>query len=671
VEPAQGAQRRRRWGRELLRTPAGALAASLTSALVVLAIFGPLVWGHDASHENFHALNQGVSSAHLLGTDSLGRDIFARVLVATRLSIGLAAIATTIAAVAGCVLGGLPVLLSRRWQRLASSVILTWMSFPVLVLALFVAILLGPGARTAVVALALTMTPQFARLVQTLAAAVGGSDYLAAARLLGVSRRRQLTRYVLPNIAEPVILNVTLSVGGALLALSTLSFLGLGVQPPSYDWGQLLGNALSSIYVAPAAAIGPAVAVVVAGLAFSFLGEQLATSVRERTTFRSSHRQLSGLPSPAANARAGIEGPGASKESLLEVDGLSVSFPMGDSWVSPVRDVSFSVAGHEIVGIVGESGSGKTLTALALGNLVPRPGAVAAARLRFDGKDLLELDDRALREQVGTDMAVVFQDSASALNPALRIGTQLTEVVRVHKRATRSVARRAALEALSAVQISWPAKRLRQFPHQLSGGMRQRVAIAMARMGEPKLVIADEPTSALDVLVQKDILDVLRATCSDTGSAALIVTHDISVIAPICDRILVMYAGRLVEDLRIGQLARGPGHPYTCALLESLPDLETETGVALATIPGRPPAPAEVGEGCAFAPRCRYATDRCYEEVPPLVAHQGGRLACWHPCEPEEVDGSLGTRASTIPGESCHSGTLKKAALDGGTGVRQ
>lgn len=611
----------------------GVAALFLVGAELFLAIAAPFIWGHTAAHEDIVAMNQGPTAAHLLGTDSLGRDNLARVLVATRLSLGLSILATFLATVAGCVLGGIPPLLRRRYQRWIGSVINTWLAFPVLILAMFIAIVLGPGSTTAVIALVATMTPGFARLVQTLAAGVGGSEYLAAARLLGVSRRRQLVRYIMPNIAEPVILNVTLSVGGALLALSTLSFLGLGVQPPSYDWGQLLGQALSSVYVDPMEAIGPGVAVIIAGLAFSFFGEVLSNAARDQSTaggMRREHRGPRAIPtlSAAASERQPVAG---GVRNLLDVEDLTVSYPTRAGRVSLVHGVSFSLARHEILGIVGESGSGKTLTATAASKLISAPGEVDARKLMFDGRDLRFLSDRQMRNEVGTGIGYVFQDSATALNPAIRLGRQLGEVVRVHKHATKSEAVRASVAALNSVAISMPERRLRQFPFQLSGGMRQRAAIAMTRMGDPELIVADEPTTALDVVVQAQVLRLLRSTCSETGASAILISHDISVVASICNRVLVMYAGTIVEDLPVGSLQTGAAHPYTCALIASLPTLETDKSAPLVTIPGRPPDPSSNIVGCAFAPRCPFVTARCREETPALVERGSGRVACWHP----------------------------------------
>jgi peptide/nickel transport system permease protein len=617
--------RRRRTGAlgVALRTPTGALAALLLAALLVLALAGPIVWDHKAQAVDVANILQGSSSAHPLGTDNLGRDILARVLVATRLSLALAVLATLVGAVLGIPWGALPVVLGRRGARLVNASIDFSVAFPSLLLAIFLAVVLGAGALAAVLALGLVSAPAFARLTQTLAASVAGSDYVAAARVLGVPRSRVLARHVLPNVAEPLILNVTLTVGYALLSIAGLSFLGLGVQPPDYDWGRLLQDGLQRIYVTPGAALGPAVAIVVAGLAFNGLGEALARAASTRPAVRGRPRRS--MPSAVADTAP-------AEEAVLDVAGLTVAFPTPEGPVTPVRGVSLSVGAGEIVGIVGESGSGKSLTALAIAQLVPAPGEAAAERLRIAGREVREISPPERRRLLGTSVAMVFQDPTASLNPALRVGRQLAEVAEVHGGARRSAAMRMAVERLRTVRIPAPERRARRFPHELSGGMRQRAMIAMGLMGSPRLIIADEPTSALDVTVQQQILRLLRQVSEETGAALIFISHDMAVVAELCQRVLVMYAGRVVEELDVATLLSAPAHPYTRALLASVPEMATDRDQPLATIPGRPPEPHEIGEGCPFAPRCPFADDRCRAELPMLrELARGQSAACWYP----------------------------------------
>ncbi|WP_372467379.1 dipeptide/oligopeptide/nickel ABC transporter permease/ATP-binding protein [Microbacterium maritypicum] len=621
--------RRRTW---LLQSPMALISLTFIAIFALLAVFAPMLWGTQAETPSPADLLQPPSAEHPLGTDALGRDLLLRTLVATRLSLVMALTATALGAVAGLILGALPVVAGPRVQRMFGSVINTWLAFPVLLVAMLTVILLGTGSTTAVIALALTMTPSFARLAQTLSSRVGGSEYLAAARLLGVSKTRQFTRYILPNIAEPVIVNVTISIGGGLLALSSLSFLGVGVQPPEYDWGRLLSEGFEQVYSQPSAILGPGVMVVLAGIMFGMFGEALASHMRGRGRTRTLSVRELGDPDRVSSTTA-VEERRDDVEPLLDVAGLSVSFPGEHGWVRPVQDVSFRIAPGEIVGVVGESGSGKSVTMMAIAQLAPAGAAVSAQRLTFAGEELSGLSSERAAKKLGTRVGIVFQDSLTALNPALRVGTQLAEVPRVHQKATRREADAAAVDALAAVSITDPARRAKQFPHEFSGGMRQRALIAMSQIGKPRLIIADEPTTALDVTVQQRVLALLRRECEETGAAAIVVSHDIAVLAELCQRILVMYGGRIVEDVDVRHLAEPErlAHPYTRALAESLPDLDTDRTAPLATIPGEPPDLAQPVVGCAFAPRCAFATELCRTETPQLVAHGSGRVACWHP----------------------------------------
>ncbi|MGP3931729.1 dipeptide/oligopeptide/nickel ABC transporter permease/ATP-binding protein [Nonomuraea sp. KM88] len=588
---------------------AGAVIVALMAAL---AVAGPIIWGEAAERIDAGAILQGASAEHPLGTDNLGRDLLARVLVAGRFSLALALAATLIGAVAGILLGTLPSVLPRRAARLATGTVNALVAFPGLLLAMFTAVVAGLGARGAVLGIGAAIAPGFARLTQTLAATVAGADYVSAARMLGVPRRRILARHVLPNIAEPLILNLTQALGGALLGLAGMSFLGLGVQPPSFDWGRLLFDGFSRIYVTPEVALGPAAAVALAGIGFNLLGDALARAAA-RTTVRRAEEPPAPPPEP------GEPDPGA----VLDVRDLTVTFPGG---ATPVRGLSLTVAPGEVVGLVGESGSGKSLTAAAVGGLVPYPGKVTHSRLHLGGKDVATLSDKEL----GTSLAMVFQDPLAALNPALRVGGQLAEVAVVHEGASRAEARRRAVDRLGQVHLPEPERRAAQHPHELSGGMRQRAVIAMGLMGTPRLIIADEPTTALDVTVQRQILRLLREVVEETGAATLFISHDIAVVGQLCDRVVVMYAGRVVEELPADRLAEGAAHPYTRALIASLPDLDTDRSKPLAGIPGTQPAPDQVGPGCAFAPRCSLATGRCATQRPELVAHgPRRRVACW------------------------------------------
>jgi peptide/nickel transport system permease protein len=317
------------------------------------------------------------------------------------------------------------------------------------------------------------------------------------------------------------------------------------------------------------------------------------------------------------------------RATVLDIRGLTVAFPGGSM---PVRDVSITVEPGEIVGIVGESGSGKSLTAMAIAELLPpRAQSTTERRLLF-GQDLGSLGNAGRRRLLGRSLAIVYQDPMASLNPALRIDRQLGEVSEVHEGLSRREARKRSVERLRSVRIGSPERRARNYPFELSGGMRQRVMIAMGLMGTPQLIIADEPTTALDVTVQQQIIKLLDDIGTSTGAAAIFISHDIAVISQICQRVLVMYAGRVVEELDVSTLVRQPAHPYTAALLASVPTMESDRERPLVSIPGRAAGPFDQSPGCPFAPRCPAASDRCRTELPVLTPlATGHRVACWHP----------------------------------------
>src|SRR5687767_2630264 len=308
----------------------------------------------------------------------------------------------------------------------------------------------------------------------------------------------------------------------------------------------------------------------------------------------------------------------SSAPPLLEVDHLSVEFRMPDGVIRAVSDVSFDIRRGEVVAVVGESGSGKSVTALAILRLVSEPGRIVAGAIRLDGQDLLQLDDEAMRRVRGHRIGMVFQEPMTSLNPVLSIGRQLTESMQTHLGLTRGAAHARAVELLQLVGIAEPQRRLKQYPHHLSGGMRQRAMIAMALSCKPGLIIADEPTTALDVTIQAQILHLMQDLCRRLDVALVIITHNLGVVARYADRVNVMYAGRIVERGSAGDLYRVPSHPYTIGLLNSVPRLDRPRDVPLEPIPGSPPDPLALPSGCTFRPRCKLAAPHCAEATPPL-----------------------------------------------------
>lgn len=319
-----------------------------------------------------------------------------------------------------------------------------------------------------------------------------------------------------------------------------------------------------------------------------------------------------------------------SARPLLAVRELRTDFVLRRGRLRAVNGVSFDLHRGEAVGLVGESGCGKSVTALSLLRLVPKPGVIAGGTAYFDGVDLLSCSKETLRKIRGRRISLVFQDASTALNPMLNVGLQMREILQIHMDLSRKEALRRSADLLSRVGIPEPERTLRSYPHELSGGMRQRVMIAIALSCEPDLVLADEPTTALDVTIQAQILELLTKMGDELGVARLIITHDLALVARYTSRVLVMYAGRIVEEGETRDIFNTPRHPYTAGLLESTPTLDLESRDELKTIPGAPPDPLDLPSGCRFAPRCTYAEPRCLDQDPELEpVSPSHRVACW------------------------------------------
>ncbi len=335
--------------------------------------------------------------------------------------------------------------------------------------------------------------------------------------------------------------------------------------------------------------------------------------------------------------RAGDVSSSASSK-LLDVDDLHVSFKLERSVVYAVQGVSLSVEPGERVGVVGESGSGKSVTAMAILRMVADPGRITAGRIMFDGQDLMQRPLSQMHAVRGRQIGMVPQNPLSSLNPVLTVGDHFQEVLAVHLGLSGQAATARTVELLASVGMSDPVNRMREYPHRLSGGQRQRVMIALAMACEPRLLIADEPTTALDVTIQAQILKLIDGLVEDSNLGAVLITHNLGIVAGHCDRVLVMYAGRVMEAASVFDLFREPRHPYTAGLLTSVPRLTKRRTRRFNAIAGLPPQVTQIVNGCPFEPRCGQATDRCRTETPPLVEHGPGHVAaCWNPLPEDEL----------------------------------
>ncbi|WP_088288276.1 ATP-binding cassette domain-containing protein [Kineosporia sp. A_224] len=565
----RGPAQRRAWR----RSPSLLAGGAVLLLLVVVGVVAPLVLSGRAETLTGDA-NLAPGAGNWLGTDPFGRDILARALVATRLTLLMAAGATALSFVAGVALGAGALLAPPRVRQVLLRVFDAAVAFPSLVLALVVAAVLGAGAGSAVVAIGLAGIPGFARLTYNLAQGVATRDFVTTAHLLGVPGPRVLTRHVLPNVSGPLLVLLTSSFALSLLEISSLSFVGLGVQSPQYDWGRLLNEALPSIYTAPWLVLAPSLMLVLAGAGAMLAGDGVARLVDPRQV----HGAPAAAPAPAARRPPDAvvlgEDDDAADDAVLVVDGLVVE--AGGRRL--VDDVSFRVRPGEVVGLVGESGSGKSTIAMAVAGLLA-DGLVADARtLRLRDLDLL---GRPPARRLATELGIVFQDPSATFNPALRLGSQLTEVLRVHLRRPRAVARDAVVAALTEIKVTEPRRRLHQHPHELSGGMLQRASIAAALTTGPALLVADEPTTALDVTVQAEVLRQLRRLQREHGTAVLFISHDIGVVGALCDTVLVLRDGRVIDRTTGAALRAGEAnHPWTAALLAARPGTRQDRATA-------------------------------------------------------------------------------------------
>jgi peptide/nickel transport system ATP-binding protein len=594
--------------------------------VIVAAIFAPLVAPHPPNAQDINAVNSPPSFAHLLGTDDLGRDILSRLIWGARISLRAAFEIVGLAAVVAIPLG----LIAGFFRGAADSVIMRTMdalfSFPPLILALTVAALLGADVNDAAIAIAIVFVPSFVRLLRGEVIAVREEAYIESARSLGATSNRLLARHVLPNVASPIIIQLALSLGFALLTEAGLSFLGIGEQPPTPSWGGMLQEGFQFINSAPWAVIFPGIAIMLTVLAFNLVADGLRDSLGRERPAGSGLVGSEGSVRRGRLARLGLTGRGEAatpavvpSTALLEVTSLRIEFLTRQEWLPVMEDATFSVQRGKTLGLVGESGSGKTVSALAVMGLLPPAVSRVAGSILFEQQELTSLSQAGLRKLRGNDIAMIFQEPMTSLNPAYTVGNQIAEQVRTHRGISRADAWTVAVEMLDRVEIPRAATRAQDYPHAFSGGMRQRVMIAMALSCSPKLLIADEPTTALDVTTQAQIVELLHALQREEDMAMIFVTHDLGVIADVADDVVVMYAGQIVEHRTAADLFVRPQHPYTEALLHAIPQL-TPRGEPLHAIPGMVPRPDQFPTGCRFAPRCSYAQDACAEAPVPLRA---------------------------------------------------
>lgn len=594
--------------RLLLNNTLAASGLALLVLIIAAALLAPLLPLPDPdATAPANRLLRPLSEGHLLGTDALGRDILSRLVWGTRVSLAVGISATLIAAFFGSLIGLVAGYAGGRVDAFLMRGIDMVMAFPYILLALAIVAALGPGLLNALYAIAVVNIPFFARNIRGITIGLSRREFVDAARLSGKSNAGILFGEILPNVLPVIIITMSTTIGWMILETAGLSFLGLGAQPPQADLGSMLGEGRKILFTAPHVSIIPGLMIFALVMSINLLGD----GVRDVLDPRLKSGALTRPVARTAVERRTVPETRTHDDSVLEVADLNTEFHIGDDVYRAVGGIDLHLKQGECLGIVGESGSGKSVTAMSLMGLVPTPpGRITGGAAWLGDEDLFAVSDERIRALRGADVSHVFQDPLSTLHPLFTIGDQLTEAIMAHRPIRRSEADARAEELLRLVRITNPAERLKVYPHELSGGMRQRVCIAMALANDARIIIADEPTTALDVTVQAQILSLMDTLRRESNAAILFITHDFGVVSAVCDRVAVMYAGRIVETGTTEEVLNAPAHPYTRKLIDCVPVLG-EPGRRLDAIKGRPPVVNDLPPGCAFAARCPRVKPDC------------------------------------------------------------
>ncbi|MEV4166737.1 dipeptide/oligopeptide/nickel ABC transporter permease/ATP-binding protein [Nonomuraea dietziae] len=556
----------------LLRHPLGLVSALLLAAVVLAVLLAPVLSPQPPGLSSLRLAFEGPVAGHPLGFDSAGRDILARLLYGGRNTLGGAVIALAVALVLGVPSGLLAGYYGGWFDSAASWVVNLVMALPAMVVLLASRAILGSTVWVLMVVLGFLVAPSFFRLVRGIVANVRRELYVDAAKVSGLSDTRIVSRHILIVVRAPIIIQVALVAGIAISLQAGLEFLGIG-SGDSPTWGAMLNEAFKNIQRAPLLMLWPGLALGLTSGALVLLAAALRDVLEDRGTAPAASRTAPDVPHvPDARATSKpAAGEAGERAHLLSVRDLVVAYP-GTGEV--VRGVDLDVRAGEIVGLVGESGSGKTQTAFSILGILPEKGRVSRGSITIEGQEIVGLPERAHRALRGTLVAYVPQEPMSNLDPAFTIGSQLVELIRYKLGLRRAEATRRALDLLRLVEITDPRRTFDSYPHEISGGMAQRVLIAGAMSCEPKLLIADEPTTALDVRVQAEVLGLLRRLQRDNDLGVLLVTHNLGVVADLCDRVAVMREGRIVERGTAEQVLSTPKDPYTRELLSAVLPLE-------------------------------------------------------------------------------------------------
>lgn len=635
----------RRLGGRVLRSPAAVLSIIWLVGLVLASLTSPLWLRYGPLEQDLSAVLQGPSWAHLLGTDELGRDLLSRIVTAAAPTLLIAVITPIVA-----VLVTVPITLwAARYARaegVVNRVSEIVLSLPgtVIILAFIAAV--GTNMPLVMVAFGLLLFGALYRVFFGQAKSLHQQLYVEAAAVDGVRPMTASLRHVLPNMSTTVIVQFVLLFGTAIGLQAGLAFIGLGPQPPEPTWGGMVQTASQYIFQQPWMMIPTGGVLALTIIAANSLADVLAGGSAMPPSLVSLKRRKAPTDAPAAavGTPAAAPAPVAASESLVPADAdgalLVQNLVIGvDDGPELVSGVSLRVGAGRVLGLVGESGCGKSVTSYAMLGLLAPGLSVRSGSIRWNGVDLARADEKTLQRTRGHEIAFISQEPTRALDPMFTVGWQLAASVKRLRGVGGREAKRIALQLLTDVGIVDPPRVLKSYPHQISGGMAQRVATALALSGTPKLLIADEPTTALDVTVQAEILGLLRGLIAERDMSIILVTHDLGVVADLCDDVSVMYAGQIVESGTVRDVLVRPEHPYTMALLAADPHaiIDFEGTTRLASIPGQVPLPGSWTSGCRFAARCRFARDECKTAIPLLPRAEGeGGVRC---IRRDEVEG--------------------------------
>ncbi|NUQ38800.1 MAG: dipeptide/oligopeptide/nickel ABC transporter permease/ATP-binding protein [Caldilineales bacterium] len=618
--------------RSLSRNRMGMVGLILLAAVALMALFAPIVAPYDpyapvkVTIDDIYA---PPGPQHWLGTDDAGKDVLANFIYGSRVSLTVGFFAAFISIAIGGLIGVVAGFYGGRTENILMRFTDIMLVIPDLPLIVVIVALTKPSLANIILVIGILGWTSTARIVRSQTLSVKQRKFVVRARAVGAGNPHIIRRHILPLVTPLLVVNAVLVISLAVLNESALSFLGLS-DPTRISWGQMLNYAFTRGAMSAGAwwaLIPPGFGIVWVVLALTLLGQGLERVLNPRLD---THHLMpeKHMAAPAA-ARTRWRPELAQAPVILEVADLSIDYVTDKNPpMRAVEGVSLQLRQGELLGLVGESGCGKSTLVLGLLRLLPATGRISAGQIWFEAQNLVELDDRALDEVRWDEIAIIFQGAMNALNPVRTVGDQIAEAIRRHSPDLSGPAVAARVEELLAL-VGITPDRQTAYPHQYSGGMRQRAMIAMALACDPKIIIADEPTTALDVMIQAQILDLLADLRQKFGLSIIFITHDLGVVAELCDTVWVMYGGVVAEYAPVDAIYNHPQHPYTQELLKAFPD-PTRPGQKLVSIPGSPPRLDALPPGCRFAPRCPVAFDRCHVEAPALHHAGEGQVARCH-----------------------------------------